>query len=129
MVQLADYKVLGQAATELTSIGDAHRIDFDLPGGALLVDGPQRPFFTFNVGVTKGLPTGYDLTLNGTLVDSVIWATTTIEVPLNRTVAVIGSQFASGQNSLIFTLTSTNQSGGLWSVMISDVIVHFQQVA
>jgi hypothetical protein len=49
MPQVADYKIVRETAGTLTSIGATLNIDFQLPQGFMMVNGPQRPFITFNI--------------------------------------------------------------------------------
>ena len=124
MPQLADYKILRENAATLDSVGESVAIDFTLPPGALLVDGAQRPFFTFNISVRGAMPQTVSMELNGVSINT---HTYEIDAPkATRTVVVDGSTFSADSNELTFTLTS-GAGAGLWTVVVSDVIVHFQQ--
>jgi hypothetical protein len=72
------------------------------------------------------MPQTVSVALNGTLENT---HTYPLGAPLTtRTVIVNGSNFVTGQNTIVFTLVS-GAGVGLWTVTISDVIVHFQRRA
>ena len=125
MPNVADYKVIRENASSLTSVGDTFTIIFDLPAGALLVDNPQRPYITFSESVSGAGPLTVSITLNGASINT---HTYSLDPQMaTRTVIINGSTFVSGQNTIIFTMTSGPSIGTPGTVTIRDVIVHFQQ--
>lgn len=121
---LADYKIIHASTNTLVNLGDTLVIEFELPPGARFINGPEQPFFTYNISMLMSPPQEIEITLNGTTLDTPNY--TSNSFVSTKTLLAPGTIFLSGQNSLEFSLVSGSGIGQL-GIEISDVIVHFQQ--